>query len=182
MEGPGMTEVYCPRCGNLITDDASTCPHCGSEIPEEQRKLLQAMAQPHEHRRIYVYGRPKQRFSREFRVFLILIAASVIILALCRVTHGAGLLLRSTARVPPAGGQSWRGESMMPTYEYRLLQLPEGGTIGRFNEQIRHLVSDGWEPAFMSGDALVNILFRRKAPATEAAPMAEATAIAEAIP
>lgn len=64
----------------------------------------------------------------------------------------------------------------MPTYEYRLLQLPEGGTIGRFNEQIRNLVSDGWEPAMMSGDVFVNILFRREASEEEAPEMAAATA------
>ena len=69
----------------------------------------------------------------------------------------------------------------MPTYEYRLLQLPEGGTIERFNEQIRNLVSDGWEPAMMSGDAFVNILFRREASEEEAPEMA-ATAVAAAEP
>ena len=62
----------------------------------------------------------------------------------------------------------------MPTYEYRLLQLPEGGTIERFNEQIRRLVNDGWEPAMMSGDALVNILFRREASEEEAPEMVAA--------
>ncbi len=64
----------------------------------------------------------------------------------------------------------------MPIYEYRLLQRPEGGTIGRFNEQIRHLVSEGWEPAMMSGDAFVNILFRREAGEEAAAEMAAAAA------
>ena len=69
----------------------------------------------------------------------------------------------------------------MPTYEYRLLQRPEGGTLGRFNEQIRHLVADGWEPLMMSGDAFVNILFRREASGDEAPEMAAAVAAAEPV-
>jgi len=49
----------------------------------------------------------------------------------------------------------------MPTYEYRLLQVPESSSISQANGQIRRLVDEGWEPLFMSGDAQVNILFRR---------------------
>lgn len=64
----------------------------------------------------------------------------------------------------------------MPTYEYRLSQRPEGSTIGRFNEQLRDLVSEGWEPAMMSGDVFVNILFRREAGEEAAAEMAAAAA------
>ena len=69
----------------------------------------------------------------------------------------------------------------MPTYEYRLLQLPDGGTVGRFNQQIRGLVTDGWEPLMMSGDARVTILFRREASAEEAPEMAAAVAAAEPV-
>ncbi len=68
---------------------------------------------------------------------------------------------------------------MMPTYEYRLLQLPENSSISQANSQIRRLADEGWEPAFMSGDAQVNILFRREADIPGAA-MAEAAAAAEA--
>ncbi len=67
----------------------------------------------------------------------------------------------------------------MPTYEYRLLQLPESSSISRVNDQIRHLVDDGWEPLFMSGDTQVNILFRREADISSAV-IAEAAATVEA--
>ena len=69
----------------------------------------------------------------------------------------------------------------MPAYEYRVLQLPEGSTLGRFNQQMRGLVTDGWEPLMMSGDARVNILFRREASAEEAPEMAAAVAAAEPV-
>ena len=67
----------------------------------------------------------------------------------------------------------------MPTYEYRLLQVPESSSITQANGQIRRLADEGWEPLFMSGDAQVSILFRREADITGAA-MAEAAATAEA--
>jgi len=67
----------------------------------------------------------------------------------------------------------------MPTYEYRLLQLPESSSISQANSQIRRLTDEGWEPLLMSGDAHVSILFRREADITAAA-MAEAAATAEA--
>ena len=67
----------------------------------------------------------------------------------------------------------------MPPYEYRLLQLPESSSITQANSQIRRLADDGWEPAFMSGDVQVNILFRREA-ASSSAVMAEAAATAAA--
>lgn len=68
---------------------------------------------------------------------------------------------------------------MMSTYEYRLLQLPESSSISQANNQIRRLADEGWAPLLMSGDAQVNILFRREADITGAA-MAEAAATAEA--
>jgi len=68
---------------------------------------------------------------------------------------------------------------MMLTYEYRLLQLPESSSISQANSQIRRLAEDGWEPLFMSGDAQVNVLFRREADISSAV-MAEAAATAEA--
>ncbi len=68
----------------------------------------------------------------------------------------------------------------MPTYEYRLLQLPASSSISQANGQIRRLTSEGWEPLFMSGDAQVNILFRREADDITDAAMAEAAATAEA--
>jgi len=67
----------------------------------------------------------------------------------------------------------------MPTYEYRLLQLPESSSITQANSQIRRLVDEGWEPLHMSGDVQVNILFRREVDISSAV-MAEATATAEA--
>ncbi len=67
----------------------------------------------------------------------------------------------------------------MPTYEYRLLQLPENSSISQANNQIRRLANEGWEPLLMSGDVQVSILFRREADITGAA-MAEAAATAEA--
>ena len=67
----------------------------------------------------------------------------------------------------------------MPTYEYRLLQVPESSSITQANGQIRRLADEGWEPLFMSGDAQVNILFRREADISSAV-MAEAAATAEA--
>ncbi len=67
----------------------------------------------------------------------------------------------------------------MPTYEYRLLQLPESSSITQANSQIRRLVDEGWEPLLMSGDVQVNILFRREVDISSAV-MAEATATAEA--
>ena len=67
----------------------------------------------------------------------------------------------------------------MPTYEYRLLQVPESSSISQANNQIRRLADDDWEPLFMSGDVQVSILFRREADITGAA-MAEAAATAEA--
>ncbi len=67
----------------------------------------------------------------------------------------------------------------MPTYEYRLLQVPESSSISQANSQIRRLADEGWEPLFMSGDGQVSILFRREADITGAA-MAEAAATAEA--
>ena len=68
---------------------------------------------------------------------------------------------------------------MIPTYEYRLLQLPESSSISQANNQIRRLADEGWEPLLMSGDAQVNILFRRDADISSAV-MAEAAATAEA--
>jgi len=67
----------------------------------------------------------------------------------------------------------------MPNYEYRLLQVPESSSISQANGQIRRLVDEGWEPLFMSGDAQVNILFRREGDISNAV-MAEAAATAEA--
>ncbi len=67
----------------------------------------------------------------------------------------------------------------MPTYEYRLLQVPESSSISQANGQIRRLVDDGWEPVLMSGDVQVSILFRRQADIAGAV-MAEAAATAEA--
>ncbi len=171
-----MEEVRCTQCGNLITKDVRNCPHCDREIPEDQRKLLHQMAESRAHHRVYVYGWRKPRISREARVLLTIIISFLIILGVCRITHGAQPVRPSMLHrfVQQAGTQLQRGGSMMPTYEYRLLQLPEGGTIERFNEQIRRLVNDGWEPAMMSGDALVNILFRREASEEEAPEMVAA--------
>ena len=67
----------------------------------------------------------------------------------------------------------------MPTYEYRLLQVPESSSITQANSQIRRLADEGWEPLFMSGDGQVNILFRREADISSAV-MDEAAATAEA--
>jgi len=67
----------------------------------------------------------------------------------------------------------------MPTYEYRLLQVPESSSISQANGQIRRLVDDGWEPILMSGDVQVSILFRREADIAGAV-TAEAAATAEA--
>ncbi len=67
----------------------------------------------------------------------------------------------------------------MPTYEYRLLQVPESSSVSQANGQIRRLVDDGWEPVLMSGDIQVSILFRREADIAGAV-MAEASAAAEA--
>jgi len=67
----------------------------------------------------------------------------------------------------------------MPTYEYRLLQVPESSSISQANGQIRRLVDEGWEPLLMSGDARVSILFRREADISSAI-MAQAAATAEA--
>ena len=69
----------------------------------------------------------------------------------------------------------------MPAYEYRLLQLPEGSTITRFNEQIRRLVNEGWEPVMMSGDTCVNVLLRQEAGAAESSESAAVAATAEAV-
>ncbi len=69
----------------------------------------------------------------------------------------------------------------MPTYEYRLLQMPKNATIGRFNEQIRNMVADGWEPLMLSGDACVNILFRREASAEQAPERAVAAAAVQPV-
>ena len=68
---------------------------------------------------------------------------------------------------------------MTSPYEYRLLQLPEGGSVARANEQIRRLADEGWEPLLMSGDAQVSILLRRE-PDIAGVAMAEAAATAEA--
>lgn len=69
----------------------------------------------------------------------------------------------------------------MPTYEYRLLQMPKNSTIGRFNEQIRNMVADGWEPLMLSGDVCANILFRREASAEQAPEHAVAAAAAQPV-
>ena len=68
---------------------------------------------------------------------------------------------------------------MTSPYEYRLLQLPEGGSVARANEQIRRLADEGWEPLLMSGDAQVSILLRRQLDIAGAV-LAEAAATAEA--
>lgn len=69
----------------------------------------------------------------------------------------------------------------MPTYQYRLLQLPVGGTMSRLNEQIRQMAEEGWEPMLMSGEATVNILLRRGASAEEMQQKTMSAAVAEPV-
>jgi hypothetical protein len=67
----------------------------------------------------------------------------------------------------------------MPTYEYRLLSLPEAGTSARRNEQIAGMIQQGWEVLLMSGEHVVNILFRREREAREGGSSANAIAAEE---
>ena len=69
----------------------------------------------------------------------------------------------------------------MSTYEYRVIQLPAQGVVGRLNEQITGMVADGWEPIMMSGDAAINVMMRRELAAPEATVARAAAAIAEPV-
>ena len=69
----------------------------------------------------------------------------------------------------------------MPTYEYRVIQMPAQGVIGRLNDQICSMVANGWEPMMMSGDATVNVMMQRPLPATAASEAREHAVIAESV-
>ncbi len=49
----------------------------------------------------------------------------------------------------------------MAGYEYRVVQLPAGGSVTHLNERMSHMIVEGWEPIMMSGNEVVNILLRR---------------------
>ena len=85
------TELECVQCGRQITHNGPACPQCGHEIPPEQRERLQALAPRGLQRRVYIYGRRKERLSRETRVLLTLVLILVIVLLVCRVTHGGAV-------------------------------------------------------------------------------------------
>jgi len=92
-----MAQVHCTQCGRRITENVPNCPRCGQEIPQDQRELLQETAEASERHRIYVYGRPKKHMSLEVRILLIIILALVIILGVCRITHGGSTMLEPCA-------------------------------------------------------------------------------------
>ena len=46
-------------------------------------------------------------------------------------------------------------------YEYRVTQLLAGGNIQHLNDRIGHMVTEGWEPIMMTGDAIISVMLRR---------------------
>jgi len=54
-------------------------------------------------------------------------------------------------------------------YEYRVTQLLAGGNIQHLNDRIAHMVSEGWEPIMMTGDATISVMLRRPVQAGAAA-------------
>ena len=168
-----MEEFRCPECGKAIAEDAPNCPHCGHEIePEPQRR---GEEQASMQQRVYIYGRRKRGMSRETRAVLTVILIAVTILAVCRITHGDDITSQ-TCSLAAGSVVVCKGGSIMATYEYRLLQLPEGGSVSRANDQIQRLADDGWEAVLMSGTGQLNILFRRQAQVAEEAAAAQAVA------
>ena len=55
-------------------------------------------------------------------------------------------------------------------YEYRVTQLLAGGNIQHLNDRIGHMVAEGWEPIFMTGDAIISVMLRRPVEAAAAHP------------
>ncbi len=90
-----MEQVHCTQCGRRITEDVPNCPRCGQQIPQDQRELLQETAEPSERHRVYIYGRPKKHMSLEVRILLTIILALIIILGVCRITHGRNTMFES---------------------------------------------------------------------------------------
>ena len=54
-------------------------------------------------------------------------------------------------------------------YEYRVTQLLAGGNIQHLNDRVAHMVSEGWEPIMMTGDATISVMLRRPVQAGAAA-------------
>lgn len=70
----------------------------------------------------------------------------------------------------------------MAQYEFQVVEQA-GGRVSHLNERLQQLVTEGWEPLFMTGAApQVSIMMRRPATASQAAAPPRPAAVAQPTP